>query len=159
MKAWIRKHPVQAGLCSIPWLAAQAQALELTPATLAPAVPGGTTSGQAGTGAPDALALLLWAPLLLIVLLSVAALGLMIWRQNAQARRQRRSRLRLQTAARGGAPAGVALPAVLALSSASMLVAPPVGDSQATHAPAPDRAAVQREAAEAGPILAAAAKR
>ncbi len=102
MKRWARKHPVQAGLCIIPWLAAQAQALELTPATSSPAVASAAATSHNTAGVPGDLAVMLWAPLLLIVLLSVFALALMIWRQNAEARRQRRAKLRLQAAAQGG---------------------------------------------------------
>jgi len=164
MKRWVRKHPVQAGLCITPWFAGfAAQALQLTPATSSPAVPAAVVAGQVASGAPGALAQLLWAPLLLIVLLSVGALALMIWRQNAQQRGRRRTG-EPRLAARSEASPGAVLPAALALSSATMLVAPSVGEwprdwPQAPRAPASDGAAAQRAAAEAPPILASAAKR
>jgi hypothetical protein len=165
MKRWARKHPVHAGLCIIPWLAgfaAPAGALELAPATSSPAISAAGVTGQA-VGAPDALALLLWAPLLLMVLLSVATLALMIWRQNADTRGRRRMETRPRPAAPGEAASGAKLPAALALSSASILAAPSVGDwprdwPQAAR-PGADSAALQRDAAETGPVLASAAKR
>lgn len=156
MKQWARKVSALAGCGITPWLAAQAQAMALTPASSSPAAAAYT--GQAGAAAPEALAVLLWLPLLLLVLLSTGTLLLLIWRQRAGERRQRRAMLRAQPATQLQPASGVTLPVALALSSASILVAPPAGDWPQA-APAANSAAVQRDAADAAPVLASAENR